>query len=68
MTRVVQSAGRVIRSNADRGVIILMDSRFLSESYVNSMPKDWIVGGRAGLQSQQILTDLKNFWDQNESL
>lgn len=63
MSRVVQSAGRVIRSPQDRGLIVLMDRRFTHESYVKSMPSDWLNrGGLDALVSRQILEDVRQFW------
>ena len=41
MTRVVQAAGRLIRSSTDRGVIVLMGKRFQSKLYQRHMPLDW---------------------------
>ncbi len=40
-TKVVQAAGRVIRSDEDRGVVILMDERFSYSTYLELMPKHW---------------------------
>ena len=42
MTRVIQAAGRLIRSANDRGVIALLDRRFLDLPYVDYLPADWI--------------------------
>ena len=42
MTRVIQAAGRLIRSANDRGVIALLDRRFLDLPYVDYLPTDWI--------------------------
>lgn len=67
MTRVVQSAGRVIRSAEDRGLIVLMDRRFLSENYLNAMPSDWIESGTEPLVSKQILQDIREFWETHET-
>jgi DNA excision repair protein ERCC-2 len=64
MTRVVQSAGRVIRSAEDRGLIILMDRRFMSENYINAMPSDWTDQGTETLVSTQILQDVQEFWNE----
>ena len=44
MTRVVQAAGRLIRSASDRGVIALFGQRFLSRLYAKHMPDDWLEG------------------------
>ena len=41
MTRVVQAAGRLIRSETDRGVIALICRRFLEEPYARYLPRDW---------------------------
>ena len=41
MTRVIQSAGRVIRSETDRGVIVLACKRFLQNPYRRFLPEEW---------------------------
>jgi DNA excision repair protein ERCC-2 len=38
--KVVQGAGRLIRSETDRGVIVLMDERFVQSRYLNLLPPD----------------------------
>ena len=47
MTRVVQAAGRLIRSAEDTGVIALLDKRFLANPYRQHLPDDWLLGGEA---------------------
>lgn len=42
MTRVVQAAGRLIRSADDTGVIALLDQRFLRSPYRTHLPSDWL--------------------------
>jgi len=42
MTRVVQAAGRLLRSPEDTGVIALLDQRFLRRPYSSHLPPDWI--------------------------
>ncbi|NOZ78275.1 MAG: ATP-dependent DNA helicase [Acidobacteria bacterium] len=42
MTRVVQAAGRLIRSAEDRGTIILLGRRFLRPQYLQLLPEDWV--------------------------
>jgi Rad3-related DNA helicase len=42
MTRVVQAAGRLIRSQRDTGVIALLDRRFLREPYRSLLPEAWL--------------------------
>jgi len=41
LTRVQQSAGRVIRSDTDYGVIILLDQRFQRADYQQHFPPHW---------------------------
>ncbi|HXU46086.1 MAG TPA: helicase C-terminal domain-containing protein, partial [Thermoanaerobaculia bacterium] len=48
MTRVVQAAGRLIRSPEDTGVIALFDRRFLAFPYRRHLPADWLPEEGAG--------------------
>jgi DNA excision repair protein ERCC-2 len=48
MTRVVQAAGRLIRSPRDTGVIALFDRRFLHAPYRHYLPADWLPEEGAG--------------------
>lgn len=41
MNRVVQAAGRAIRSETDKGVIVLLDERFTWKNYFKCLPIDW---------------------------
>ena len=41
MNKVMQAAGRVIRTETDRGVILLMDSRFTDSRYTELFPLEW---------------------------
>ena len=41
MNKVLQAAGRVIRTQEDRGVILLLDDRFLEDAYLNIFPNEW---------------------------
>ena len=62
MAKAIQSAGRVIRSEDDRGVIVLLDGRFTDPGYSKSMPKDWFKASPRELVSQSILRDVSEFW------
>lgn len=64
MRRVVQSAGRVIRSEEDRGLIVLMDQRFVQKNYASAMPGDWYGKSATELVSRSILQDISDFWQQ----
>ena len=41
MNKVLQAAGRVIRTEADRGVVLLLDDRFTQEGYRKLFPRHW---------------------------
>ncbi|MBN8542346.1 MAG: ATP-dependent DNA helicase [Deltaproteobacteria bacterium] len=62
MAKAVQAAGRVIRSETDRGLIVLIDDRFTQSSYAKSMPQDWFDESPRELVSTQILKDVADFW------
>jgi DNA excision repair protein ERCC-2 len=62
MAKAIQSAGRVIRTETDRGLIVLFDDRFLAPEYSSSMPNDWFESSPHELVSKEILKDLSRFW------
>ena len=41
MNKVLQAAGRVIRTMEDRGIIALLDDRFLQTEYQELFPREW---------------------------
>lgn len=67
MAKVVQSAGRVIRSHEDLGLIVLMDRRFVHGNYMKSMPADWVGDDPHNHISKSLLSDIREFWESHES-
>jgi DNA excision repair protein ERCC-2 len=65
MAKSIQASGRVIRSEQDNGIIILMDDRFLQESYAKCMPQDWYESKPHEMISTNILKDIELFWLEN---
>lgn len=63
MTRVVQSAGRVIRSENDVGVIALLCRRFTQEMYTRYFPSDWYVETPRELVSRKPASDVRAFFE-----
>jgi DNA excision repair protein ERCC-2 len=61
MTRVVQSAGRVIRSETDIGVIALLCRRFTQETYTRYFPVDWYEESPRELVSRQAASEIRTF-------
>lgn len=41
LNRAIQASGRPIRSENDKGVIVLLDERFIWKNYIQCIPKDW---------------------------
>jgi len=41
MNKVMQAAGRIIRTETDRGVLLLIDDRFLTARYTELFPENW---------------------------
>lgn len=60
MNKVLQAAGRVIRTREDRGIILLMDERFLWRENQMLLPLDWDSFYEVSLDTCQEL--VKNFW------
>ena len=63
MTRVVQSAGRVIRSERDIGVIALLCKRFTQESYTRYFPADWYDESPRELVSRKPASEIRSFFE-----
>ena len=62
MTRVVQAAGRLIRTETDRGVIVLICQRFLEEGYVERLPRDWFRHSARELIAHQPAEEIGRFF------
>lgn len=62
MAKAVQAAGRVIRTESDRGLIVLMDGRFIEPAYSRVMPQDWYENHVRELVPQSILKEVADFW------
>lgn len=62
VTKVLQAAGRGIRSESDRCIIVLMDYRFAKYPYKNCMPSDFdvTVTDKAEVYCKNFLTDEYN--------
>lgn len=60
INRVLQAAGRVIRSETDRGVVLLIDQRYGFEHYRALLPPGWRpVRIR---DDEQLAAELRRFW------
>ena len=60
MNKVLQAAGRVIRTSEDRGVILLLDERFLQREYASLFPREW--EKRTICSLPQLREEVSRFW------
>ena len=64
MNKVLQAAGRVIRTIDDVGVIELLDERFLQSDYRNLFPKEW--EKRLVCTVDSVESYLEKFWEEKQ--
>ncbi|MEG1293146.1 MAG: ATP-dependent DNA helicase [Clostridium sp.] len=60
MNKVMQAAGRLIRTAQDRGVILLLDDRFLRRDYQELFPREWDDYKKVTLKT--LRKELETFW------
>ena len=60
LNKVLQAAGRVIRSDSDTGAILLLDERFRQREYEGLFPEDWKDRKVCRLENLEKL--LQEFW------
>jgi Rad3-related DNA helicase len=63
MQRVIQSAGRVIRTPDDAGVIVLADRRFADAELAACLPAHWYRYDPSELVTEDLPKDLAAFWE-----
>ena len=64
MNKVLQSAGRVIRTDQDRGVITLLDDRFMDRQCQEVFPREW--NDFQICNSENIEEKIAKFWKAEE--
>lgn len=60
MNKVLQAAGRVIRTQEDVGIVVLMDDRFLTKNYQRLFPREW--KDVHACSSREIAGFVERFW------
>lgn len=60
MNKVMQAAGRVIRTAKDIGVVVLLDERFAQREYTELYPREW--NNLQYTSLERIEEQLKEFW------
>ena len=61
MNKVMQAAGRVIRTENDRGIIVLLDERFLQSSYRSLFPREW--NNYKTVDRTNVQEEILDFWN-----
>lgn len=61
MNKVMQAAGRVIRSETEKGAVLLIDSRFSQPNYRCLFPPHWDMLHRVRKAEEMVLL-LQEFW------
>jgi Rad3-related DNA helicase len=61
----VQSAGRLIRSETDVGIIALLDKRFTYSNYTALLPAHWYTHSPRELITRNYRQELARFWAQH---
>jgi DNA excision repair protein ERCC-2 len=59
--KVIQAAGRVIRTENDYGVVILIDKRYKYKKYNNLMPSFW-KNKKEIIMKSELKDELEEFW------
>lgn len=62
INRVLQAAGRVIRTENDRGVVLLIDQRYARYQYKTLLREEW--DPIRVQDAQQLADSLQDFWNQ----
>ena len=64
LNRVIQAAGRLVRSQSDRGVVCLVDPRFEQAQVKSLMPSIW---EPVSVSKQDLKGTLDDFWSEEHS-
>jgi len=67
MNRVLQAAGRVIRTEEDRGIVVLIDSRYAEEPYLHLYPQHW-EGVMAAATPAALAHRVQEFWREDAKM
>lgn len=64
MNKVLQAAGRVIRTETDTGVVVLLDERYVDNSYKKLFPREWT--RYAVVSGESLPRAISEFWYSQE--
>ena len=61
INKVLQAAGRVIRTEKDKGIVALLDERFMQKSYYDLFPREW--KNIKLVSTNTVKSDVKAVWE-----
>lgn len=61
MNKVLQAAGRVIRTDEDQGIVLLLDERFFDRRYQEVFPREWKEYSVCNVEN--VGAQIEEFWD-----
>ncbi len=65
MNKVLQAAGRVIRTMEDKGVVVLLDERFSQPHYKRLYPDEWS-HHQVVYKKDELYNALEEFWSEDD--
>ena len=66
MQKVIQAAGRVIRTTTDNGIIVLVGERFAEAYYQRLFPEHWYDRNIKDMVPENPLEKIRLFWEHHE--
>ena len=66
MNHVLQAAGRVIRTDTDRGIVVLLDQRYAEQRYIDLFPPHW-EDVRFASDAQSLAKIIAGFWKNQQN-
>jgi Rad3-related DNA helicase len=67
LTRTFQAAGRLIRTDQDKGIIVFIGQRFATPGYANHFPNYYYNESPWELITDELLLEVKKFWQKTEN-
>ncbi len=63
INKVIQAAGRLIRSHQDKGIIVLVGERFAEEQINSLLPDYWFKTPESLVVTEDYVKEIQNFWE-----
>ena len=63
INKVIQAAGRLIRSAQDKGIIVLVDDRFADQEVIELLPSYWFKEPSSVAITAEYQTVIRSFWE-----